>query len=496
MVHKASRARKGGAEAAPPSAEDAGGHGTPETPDYDDGLTTYEREREANIARNLERMAALNLPTLAQDVGTAAPAPKRGLVASRKRKSPVERSLPARKSLRGQGLAPDGSFIVDERPDGTLLLGSGEVHVVADPPPRTRPSGPLSFSSGEGKGVSDAAYLATLRNGVPVRDARPLAAQLARCKLAGERVAKLTAKGTTHLAFQPRSDALIIAAGDKEGAIGLWQVDLPAVEEGAEDPSICVLRPHSQYISGLRWCPVDATRLITCSYDGSVRALDAPTATWVEVHASAEEEFSAFDARADGACYVADNRGGVRLVDPRAGVVSATWSAHDKRANTVHVEPGAGLKLATSCGDASVCVWDVRALGGKKGPLSTLRHGKSCQAAYFAPDGSERLLTTSYDDSLTVWRPDGSKAASVKHDNQTGRWLLPLRAIWAPSGDAIVCGSMKRETEVIDAASGRHLAKLTSPEHMTAVPSRHACHPCMPAMAAATASGRVHVWRL
>ena len=41
-----------------------------------------------------------------------------------------------------------------------------------------------------------------------------------------------------------------------------------------------------------------------------------------------------------------------------------------------------------------------------------LPHGKSCQAAFWAPDGSDRLLTTSWDCALRVW--DGVGAASGK----------------------------------------------------------------------------------
>ena len=64
----------------------------------------------------------------------------------------------------------------------------------------------------------------------------------------------------------------------------------------------------------------------------------------------------------------------------------------------------------------------------------------------------------------------------------------------AQAADAVVVGSMRRETELIDVA-GRYLARLSDAAAMTAIPSRHACHAFTPAIAAATASGRVHVWQ-
>lgn len=82
-------------------------------------------------------------------------------------------------------------------------------------------------------------------------------------------------------------------------------------------------------------------------------------------------------------------------------------------------------------------VWDVRKLaegGGRKpAPVVALAHPKSSQGAVWAPDGSGRLLSVSFDDTLRVWGPPtgaGAGAAgvrqmaqrlSVRHDNQTGR---------------------------------------------------------------------------
>lgn len=101
--------------------------------------------------------------------------------------------------------------------------------------------------------------------------------------------------------------------------------------------------------------------------------------------------------------------------------------------------------------DTSVSVWDVRKLSeAAKGlkPLCAVSHDKSCQAAFFCPDGSRRLLTTSWDNTLRVWSNVGKKGAadleeavSIEHDNNTGRWVIPFRASWAPTGDAIFCGA-------------------------------------------------------
>lgn len=162
-------------------------------------------------------------------------------------------------------------------------------------------------------------------------------------------------------------------------------------------------------------------------------------------------------------------------------------------------------------------VWDVRKLtaGGKRpAPLSVLRHSKSSQGAAWCPDGSGRLLSVCFDDTLRVWGPpggaSGDKAAAgggagivqrlgVKHNTQTGRWVIPFRpAWWGP--DTLLCGDMKRGVAAYDAATGARLGALAG-DALTAIPSRLAAwgggggEGGAPMLAAATSSGRVHVFR-
>ena len=78
-----------------------------------------------------------------------------------------------------------------------------------------------------------------------------------------------------------------------------------------------------------------------------------------------------------------------------AGVLCFSVQAinlHNKKINTLHVEPLAERELASSCSDGSIALWDVRKLasadGGAVQPSATAGHSFTCQAAYFAPDGT------------------------------------------------------------------------------------------------------------
>lgn len=79
----------------------------------------------------------------------------------------------------------------------------------------------------------------------------------------------------------------------------------------------------------------------------------------------------------------------------------------------------------SSSADNTVAVWDVRMLNPKKcKALGVGTHRLTCQSAYFAPDGSKRVLSTSRDDTLRVW--DASKAMSQVRNFEVGNILSEL----------------------------------------------------------------------
>lgn len=477
----------------------------------------YERQRAARIAANQERLQALNIDKLSSALQVKHEKERvvRGLSKAKTRRGRGAEAVEPRKSLRVQGMAPDGTLaagIADERRDGTVVLASGGVFAVTETPRMTRPTGTLPFKSINGKEDTDAAFLDTLRAAGQCSTGgghtQPTEA-LKRLTLAEKDVAKVCPKGITHMDFMPRDDLLLVAAGDKEGGIGLRVPpdvepvaptgdDMEADDDDGAADGVILWRPFSQYVSGVKWAKTGAQRLFACSYDGSVRSLDVGAGQWLESFVSSEQEWSSFDVTADGnTAYMGDNDGGVTILDMRSSntVAGSAFSAHTHRVNCTSLEPGSQNMLATSASDATVCLWDIRkGLSRGAKPLHQLDHGKSCHGAYWAPQGAARVLTTSYNDQICIFGADGQAIVRMKHNNQTGKWLLPFRAIWTPAGDGVVVGSMVRETEVFSAVNGARIAHHSS-EFLTAVPTRHACHQSISAVAAGTASGRVHVWR-
>ncbi|KAK9868093.1 hypothetical protein WJX84_011731 [Apatococcus fuscideae] len=507
----------------------SGAKATPASPPPQ--LTEYEQQRQEQIARNRERLMALGLPDLVQSAvpdRPKQPARTKGISAKKRREK--EDPGPRRASLRQRGVAADGSRVDEELRGGKVTIINGEVlrepagnsrHREPSPPKERHAKGLLAFESANGTKRSDAAFLELLRKetGTGKSDSTPTLAQIQKLKLKETDIAKVCKNGITHLAFHPGSAALIVATADKSGNLGLWSIDhqpqalkreeLDKEEEGpkagqeeeeeGEDDGVLELNPHGSYICGLRWAGGTgaAACLFTCSYDGSVRMLDPAAGSFQLVLSDEEAEFSAFDCTADGAtAFLGDKDGNIEVLDVRAGkTVQEGVNLHPKKINTVHVEPNEEQLLVTASADNSVAIWDVRKLGKGGKPVSSATHSLTCQSAYFAPDGSQRVLTTSRDDTLRVWdgKKDLAQAVSIKHYNNTGRWVSPFRSVWGPAADTILCGSMKRNIDMYG-SDGAQAAAMNS-EHMTAIASRNAVHPFLPALAAGTASGRVHIYR-
>lgn len=491
----------------------------------DEDLNDYERQRREHIRRNMERMRALNIPQLAQEL--AKNKPKQAVVSkgvSAKKSKPPLPVAERRQSLRQRGVKADATLAagVDyETRTGQVVLNNqgtaGELFRPSSSPEKRRLVGPLDFKSVNEDPETDAKFLENLR--VVSKAVEEGSDQIRRhqdkrrhtlqkLNLQEKDLAKVTKDGVVCLAFHPTTEAAIVAAGDKSGNLGLWNVD----QEGEDFDGVLLLKPHKQYINALKFVGGRGLlpKLYTCSYDGSLRVLDLTTGTFLDYPALPEEpEYSAFDCTADGhVAYLGDNLGNMEVLDVRSGSMRHEgFSIRDRKINTIMIEPLEERLLATSCSDTSVCVWDVRKLGtpGAKGvkPVGTIHHGKSCQGAYWAPHGERRLLTTSFDDTIRIWsvdefikKPEEVKVESevvIRHNNNTGRWISPFRSIWGREGDCVLCGDMKRGIAMFD-DKGHNLGMKTS-DHMTAIPSRLAVHPELPLLAAATSSGRVHVWR-
>jgi len=496
-------------------------------------MSEFELQRKKRIEENASRMRALGIETTKASLDQAAMKRKKAPAASQRglpRKRTVVPEAERRRSSRIKGDAADGNEVTEELRGGKVMT-KDMMPAAPDVPQERHSKSEIEFDSMNATAEEDAQMLAILRrmtgdlgsgskrgnsgnsgNSGKGNKRDMSGRRIKSLSLAEQDVAKVTKAGTVHLSFMPGTSD-VIAAGDKKGGVGLWRVN--AEEKEGSCDGVHVFAPHAQYVSGLVWGERSENQLVTASYDGSVRRLDVEKGVFSLIHSDEDVEFSALNT-SGSVLYLGTNNGYLDAVDLRIppGPSSVLHSLHvsEKKINTVDIDvKGNAHHLVCSGTDCTVKVFDTRKVlkttskpsaSKLTAPMLAGHHPRACQGAYFAPDGSGRIVSTSFDDTVRVWDSRRGKGGEmedtliIKHDNQTGRWVFPFRAVWTADSSSVIVGNMKRYLDVFDATTGKLTCQGSEPELMTAIPSRNCCSDDGQRIAAATASGRVHVYRV
>ncbi|NXG07526.1 WDR76 protein, partial [Sakesphorus luctuosus] len=316
--------------------------------------------------------------------------------------------------------------------------------------------------------------------------------------LSEENVRKVVKSRVCSMAIHPSESTILVAAGDKWGHIGLWNVSCGS-EEGAH-----IFIPHNLQVSCMHFSPCNPAHLLSLSHD-TLRCGDVTRAVFDEICRS-EENFSSFDFLEDNACtaIVGQWDGAVAVVDRRTPGVSSELSADIgfRKTRTVHVHP-MNKQYFLAAGLVDVCVFDVRYLKPKGNkPVSSLTgHTKSVASAYFSPVTGSRVVTVCADDRLRVYDTTSLSStitvlSTIRHNCNTGRWLSRFRAIWDPKQEhCFVVGSMAQPRQInVFRDSGKLLHSFHNVDCLSSVCSINVVHPRQSILVGGNSSGRLHVF--
>ena len=149
-------------------------------------------------------------------------------------------------------------------------------------------------------------------------------------------VAKVTPDRIYSIVCHPSDDALLVGAGDKQGFVGLWNVNQTAKDDTGKQGGIHLFKVHSGPVCCLEWTP-KGDKLLSASYDGSVRSFDVTSQKFIEVFATYDHSEAYRGKLGSG-------------VDGNNNKSNSSWVQHVSRDHRCH--DGNCFFLSTSTGTA------------------------------------------------------------------------------------------------------------------------------------------------
>lgn len=154
----------------------------------------------------------------------------------------------------------------------------------------------------------------------------------------------------------------------------------------------------------------------------------------------------------------------------------------------------------------------IKGKGEDAHPALLGEHNSRLSVSHASWSRGGHIATSSYDDTVkiydmsdaTKWKAgkelEGSvlePASTIRHNNQTGRWVTILKPQWqispADGVDKLAIGNMNRFIDIYD-SKGEQLAQLEG-DGITAVPAVAEFHPTNNWVAGGTGSGKLCLWK-
>ncbi|KAF9434556.1 hypothetical protein BGZ76_007816, partial [Entomortierella beljakovae] len=321
------------------------------------------------------------------------------------------------------------------------------------------------------------------------------------------------------MAIHENRDKILVCGGDIDGNLGFWDLDESLADdyepELEEEPNVYSYSAHSRTLSSMQYSPTDPTKLFTTSYDGSVRYLDLVKQKFMEsyvVAPDASDHLGSISIDSQGQqLWFADNDGAVTLKDIRTPKDELVYRKvlHEKKVGCVNVNPKYGHLIVTSSLDRTMKIWDVRTFGqyNEEEPIPELGeypHRLSVTSAMWSPDGRS-IASTSYDDNVRIFNnfepglPDIKEIPEpvrIPHNNQSGRWVTMLRAVWSHQFNWFSIGNMNtKSVDIYSRGTGDLMANLRDTQVFNTVPAVNAWHPNRVVIASGMANGKMVIWR-
>ncbi|XP_065909163.1 WD repeat-containing protein 76-like [Dysidea avara] len=462
-------------------------------------LSEYELKRLKRIEENKAVLKSLNIIQAKEELNQLQK--RKTTTTSRQVKSKVVNPLPSRRSARLQERL--SSYV--EIPDNSFSHHYSAPLGYADEHP-SKPDGPIdivcvSEVEPENETAFKTTFLSALKSPISISAEmrKEFSEDVDLSNLEINQIEKVTKDRIFSLAVAPATEKTFVLAGDKWGKIGIWDT---------EGDDIHLYEPHSRPVSAIVFNQEESlTKFYSSSYDGTLRACDLEKGVFDQL-IRLDYAMTACSVRGRS-LLVGLEDGSMITVDCRQQVSSnQTWKniAH-KSIKCVSVNPVNDNYFAVSSSDRSVGIWDIRNIRTTGTPRALVQKintfPRTVTSAKYSPISGNKLLTTSLDNQIRVYRsdtPGGQLAVEHQfyHNNHVGRWLTNFRAEWDPKCDfRFVCGSMStpRQIDLFSICGNVRSMYSVVDEAQTSVCSLVKYHPTQHVLFGANSSGKVFIWK-
>ncbi|OCH95046.1 WD40 repeat-like protein [Obba rivulosa] len=192
--------------------------------------------------------------------------------------------------------------------------------------------------------------------------------------------AKVTQDRIYSAAYHPEPTKDLIFFGDKHGQLGIWDARAASDEAADEDGDVTAsddreggrywrLQVHwpatsKSSISTVKLDPVNAHSVYTSAYDCTIRSLSFESGISREIYSTEDALISSIDLPPDGnEMWISDALGGLTHLDLREEKSKARWyQVSDQKVGSVSVNPTNPHYLVTASNSRALRIWDARRL--------------------------------------------------------------------------------------------------------------------------------------
>ena len=243
-------------------------------------------------------------------------------------------------------------------------------------------------------------------------------------------------------AFSP--DGKLLATGDAEGVIRLWQA--------TDGKSLFVSKGHMSWVWSVAFSP-DGQTLASCSNDQTVKLWKVSTGECYQTLQGHAGLVLSVAFSPDGQTLASGSSDRtIKLWDPRTGECYQTLQGHAGYVRSVVFSPADSYTLASGSWDKRLKLWDIRT--GQC--LITLRgHTEPVWSVAFSPDG-QTLASGSEDQTVKLWEVSTGQCYQTLqgHTNQV------LSVAFSPNGQTLVSGSADQALKLWNVGTGQCLRTL------------------------------------